>query len=93
MNKKRIHLIYHAIEILLLRDQINWNIPLIDSKDIFTQLDQLINISFRRIKSKEVKHLSHEEMKQYEKKPRKPRKPKQTAATELTDEDLLAGRF
>jgi hypothetical protein len=52
-NKKRIHIIYHCVEIILLHNTINHNIELLTNKECLKYLDKNINVIFEQIKKKE----------------------------------------
>lgn len=54
-NKSRIHLIYHAIELLLLSSNVNLSIEILKDKQILKTLEQNINTIFEQIKKHEQK--------------------------------------
>tara|TARA_Y100000992_G_scaffold70123_3_gene43956 strand:- start:804 stop:1820 length:1017 start_codon:yes stop_codon:yes gene_type:complete len=60
-NKKRIHMIYHCIELLLLKDKVDQNIELFKERELLGSLEQNIHVIFEQIKKNEV---THEEEKQ-----------------------------
>lgn len=53
-NKKRIHLIYHCIEILLLDKKIDFSVPILKQRDDLKNLEQNINTIFEQIKKHEI---------------------------------------
>jgi len=53
-NKKRIHQIYHVIELLLLQQQVDFSIELLKERHLLSSLDQNINVIFEQIKKHEV---------------------------------------
>jgi hypothetical protein len=62
-NKKRIHNIYHCIEVLLLQNTINHNIPLLKNKELLQHLDTNINVIFEEIKKHEEQNDNIKEQK------------------------------
>lgn len=55
LNNKRIYIIYHCIEILLLDNKIDFNILILKNKEHLNNLENNINIIFEQIKEKEIK--------------------------------------
>lgn len=53
-NKKRIFMIYHAIEILLFYKDIKINTPIVDKTNCFNHLEKNISVIFEQIKEKEM---------------------------------------
>lgn len=60
VNKKRISLICHTIEMILLHKEINYNIPILSSNDEFANLEENINIVMEQIKTNEVKNIQQQ---------------------------------
>ena len=54
-NKKRISLICHTIELLLLHKDIKYNIPILNNNDELSNIDENINVVMEQIKKNEVK--------------------------------------
>tara|TARA_B100001287_G_C22628168_1_gene503665 strand:- start:20 stop:1072 length:1053 start_codon:yes stop_codon:yes gene_type:complete len=62
-NKKRIFLIYHCVELILLDKQINHNIELLVHKEELKNLNNNISIIFEQIKKNEKKEIEEKEKK------------------------------
>lgn len=62
-NKKRIHNIYHCVEIILLHNTINHKVELLTNKEQLQHLDTNINVIFEEIKKHEEKSESPQEQK------------------------------
>jgi len=54
VNKKRLYMINHAIEIILLHKDIKCNTPVVSKTSIFDNLEKNISVIFEQIKEKEV---------------------------------------
>ena len=54
-NKKRISLICHTIELLLLHKDIKYNIPILNNNSELSNIDENINVVMEQIKKNEVK--------------------------------------
>ncbi len=55
-NKKRIHQIYHVIELLLLHKHVDYSIELLKQRELLSSLEQNIHVIFEQIKKHEVSH-------------------------------------
>ena len=55
-NKKRIHQLYHVIELLLLHQQVDFSIELLKERHLLSSLDQNIAVIFEQIKKHEVSY-------------------------------------
>ena len=53
-NKSRIHLLYHCIELLLLKDTISFNTEIFKERELLTNLEENIDIIFEQIKKEET---------------------------------------
>lgn len=62
MNKKRISLICHTIEMILLHKEIKYNIPILSSSDEFANLEKNINTVMEQIKKNEIKPAQQEKI-------------------------------
>ena len=60
VNKKRVSLICHTIEMMLLSKDIKYNTPILSSSDEFANLEENISIVMEQIKKSEVKAVSQE---------------------------------
>ena len=60
VNKKRISLICHTIEMILLHKEIKYNIPILSSSNELSNLEENINIVMEQIKKSEVKAIQQE---------------------------------
>ena len=54
-NKKRISILYHSIELLLLYKNVDYKKPILENKNSIKNLEQNINIIFEQIKKSEEK--------------------------------------
>tara|TARA_Y100000816_G_C26072998_1_gene564606 strand:+ start:296 stop:1327 length:1032 start_codon:yes stop_codon:yes gene_type:complete len=52
-NKKRIHQIYHVIELLLLQKQVEFSVELLKDRSLLSSLEQNIQVTFEQIKKHE----------------------------------------
>ena len=71
MNKRRVCLICHCIELLLLDKEVNFNIPILSNDKEFENLEANINVVIEQIKKNEVKmptneNSTHKKMDMYE---------------------------
>lgn len=59
INKKRISLICHSIELLLLHKEIKFNIPILTNNNEFSNIEDNINVVMEQIKKHEVKTIQN----------------------------------
>jgi len=59
-NKKRISLICHTIELILLHKEVKYNIPILKNNDEMSNIEENINIVMEQIKKHEVKAVKNE---------------------------------
>ena len=53
-NKSRIHLLYHSIEILLLKNSIDFKTELFKERKLLNNIEENIHVIFEQIKKKET---------------------------------------
>lgn len=67
-NKSRIHIIYHSIELLLLKNRVDFSVELLKQKEMLTSLEDNIQVIFEQIKKHEVNVIDDSKMTKQEKK-------------------------
>lgn len=60
INKKRRSILYHAIEIIILHQDIKYNIPILSDNRVFNNLEKNISTIFSQLKDKEKHEMSIE---------------------------------